>query len=103
MVILSVRQRRAAATTAAKLPPLIPLFVAAFAACVAIRSCGILPDTVIAGAKLVQTLLLTAAMFALGTGVQASIIRRVGAGPFVVASAATLWIAALALAGVMLV
>ena len=47
--------------------------------------------------------LLTAAMFALGTGVHASIFKKVGPRPFVLAIISTVWIAAVALTGVTVV
>jgi uncharacterized integral membrane protein (TIGR00698 family) len=103
MAILSVRQRRlASGSTTAKRPPLIPLFVLAFIACVALRSGNMLPGVVIAEVKVVQTALLTVAMFALGTGVRAAMIRKVGARPFVLAAVSTAWVAAIALLGVAL-
>jgi uncharacterized integral membrane protein (TIGR00698 family) len=103
MAILSVRQRRlASGSTTAKRPPLIPLFVLAFIACVALRSGNVLPGVVIADVKVVQTALLTVAMFALGTGVRAAMIRKVGARPFVLAAVSTAWVAAIALLGVAL-
>jgi uncharacterized membrane protein YadS len=53
-------------------------------------------------AKVVQTSLLTAAMFALGTGVHIATIKKVGARPFVLSAIATIWVAGIALAGVLL-
>ena len=46
--------------------------------------------------------LLTAAMFALGTGVHVSIFKKVGVRPFVLAAASTAWVAVIALTGVLL-
>lgn len=100
--VLSVRQRRVAGAEGAR-PPLVPLFVLAFLACVAVRSTGLVPAGVLAGAGVAQTAALTAAMFALGTGVQVATIRKVGARPFVLAAIATVWVAAIALVGVLLV
>jgi uncharacterized membrane protein YadS len=54
-------------------PPLLPLFVAAFLAAVTVRSLGLLPAGWLDAAKASATVLLTAALFALGTGVQ---VRR---------------------------
>ena len=51
-------------------------------------------------AGVVQTVLLTAAMFALGTGVRVATLRKVGAQPFVLAAASTAWVAGIALVGV---
>ena len=103
MAVLSVRQRRIAGGAAdIKRPPLIPLFVLAFVACVVMRSTGIVPAALLGHAKIVQTALLTAAMFALGTGVHVSIFKKVGVRPFVLAAASTVWVAVIALTGVLL-
>jgi uncharacterized integral membrane protein (TIGR00698 family) len=103
MAVLSVRQRRIAGGAAdIKRPPLIPLFVLAFVACVVIRSTGVLPAALLGHVKIVQTALLTAAMFALGTGVHVSILKKVGVRPFVLAAASTAWVAVIALTGVLL-
>jgi uncharacterized integral membrane protein (TIGR00698 family) len=103
MAVLSVRQRRIAGCAAdIKRPPLIPLFVLAFVACVVMRSTGMLPAALLGHAKVVQTALLTAAMFALGTGVHVSIFKKVGVRPFVLAAASTAWVAVIALTGVLL-
>lgn len=83
-------------------PPLVPLFVVAFLACVTLRSAGVLPDTVVAGAKVAQTALLTAAMFALGAGVNIAALRKVGFRPFLLALTSTVWVGAIALIGVLL-
>ncbi|MFW0785423.1 putative sulfate exporter family transporter [Gordonia sp. CPCC 206044] len=101
MAVLSVRQRRADTRTDVTRPPLIPLFVLAFLACVALRSTGAVPDFVLADAKLVQTALLTAAMFALGAGVHVATIRKVGIRPVVLALISTVWVATIAFVGVL--
>ena len=100
--VLSVRQRRVASAEGTR-PPLVPLFVLAFLACVAMRSSGLVPAGVLVGAGVAQTAALTAAMFALGTGVQVATIRKVGARPFVLAAISTVWVAAIALVGVLVV
>lgn len=86
-----------------KQPPLIPVFILGFVGCVALRSSGLLPETLVDGAKVAQTVLLTAAMFALGTGVRVKMLRSVGPRPFVLAGVSTVWVASIALAGVLLV
>ncbi len=117
MMIIAVRQRRvilAARTSEAtrtsdagtddapSLPPLVPLFVLGFLAMVALRSTGIVPLLVVDAAAIAQTALLAAAMFALGTGVRLSIVKRVGARPFALAALSTLAVAATGLTGVLL-
>ncbi|MFF0815717.1 YeiH family protein [Rhodococcus sp. NPDC003318] len=105
MAYLGARARRDArgGGTSATHPPLVPLFVLGFLACVALRSSGLLPEAAIAGAKLAQTALLTTAMFALGLGVRVSLLRSVGPRPFVLAALSTVWVATVAFVGVLLV
>lgn len=100
------RRRRAAGTAGATVgtrPPLVPVFVLGFLALVAVRSSGLLPDVAIDRAALVQSALLTTAMFGLGLGVRISLLRSVGPRPFVLAAAATLWVLLVALVGVAVV
>ncbi|MFC9788167.1 YeiH family protein [Rhodococcus sp. NPDC127528] len=106
MAYLGARQRRnvdGSGKANSKQPPLVPMFVVAFIGCVALRSSGMLPDVVIAQAKVLQTALLTAAMFALGLGVRVTLLRSVGPRPFVLAAISTVWVAVVALIGVWIV
>ncbi|MDJ0110493.1 putative sulfate exporter family transporter, partial [Rhodococcus erythropolis] len=103
MAFLSIRQRTMVDNTDTKRPPLIPLFVVAFIGCMGLRSTGMLPNELLGLAKTVQTALLAAAMFALGLGVRLSVIRGVGARPFVLAAISTVWVATIAYVGVVLV
>ena len=64
---------------------------------------GLVPAGLLAEAKVVQTALLTAAMFALGVGVHFTTLRKVGVRPFVLATVSTVWVAVIALAGVVLI
>ncbi|WP_431969375.1 YeiH family protein [Nocardia sp. bgisy134] len=82
--------------------PLVPLFVLAFLAFAALRTTGAVPTVAVEAARTLQITLLTAAMFALGTGVHRSTLSRIGIRPLVLATAATIWITALALAGALL-
>ncbi len=74
----------------------------AFLACTALRTTGVIPENVLAAGKLAQTALLTAAMFALGAGVNVAALRKVGIRPFLLALASTAWVAGIALTGVLL-
>jgi uncharacterized integral membrane protein (TIGR00698 family) len=104
IAVVSARQRRLnRCADDARRPPLVPLFVLAFLACIALRTTGVIPDGVLAGAKLAQTALLTAAMFALGAGVNIAALRKVGVRPFLLALISTAWVAGIALTGVLLV
>ncbi|GAA1487460.1 YeiH family protein [Brachybacterium sacelli] len=102
MAVLSTRERRRGGAEGAR-PPLVPLFVLGFLAMVLMRSFLPLPDLVVDAGAVLQTTLLGAAMFALGTGVRLRALLRVGARPFALATASTLLVAALALLGVLLV
>lgn len=103
MLILSVRQRhRLGENAEVKRPPLVPLFVLAFLACVVLRSSGLLPHVILDNAKTAQTVLLTAAMFALGCGVRAATLTKVGARPLILAVISTIWVAAIAFTGVLI-
>ncbi|KMY23996.1 hypothetical protein ACU19_00970 [Actinobaculum suis] len=88
--------------TRAALPPLIPAFVLGFIICVAVRSTGLIPMAVLDVIKLVQTVLMSAAMFALGMGVHFRSIIKVGLRPVVLAALATAFIIGLATLGVSL-
>lgn len=101
MTVISFQERRRAESsgTGGKLPPIVPLFVAGFIGMVALRSFGIVPEVVLDIAKPIQTALLAAAMFALGTGVKFSMFRRVGLQPFLLATLSTLLIATVGLVG----
>lgn len=100
-VALSTRRRqRGDATKVA--PPIVPLFVAGFLAAVAVRSSGILPEGWLAVIKLAESLLLTAALFALGTGVELARLRVTGGRGLVLGLLSWFLIAAVTLAGVLL-
>jgi uncharacterized integral membrane protein (TIGR00698 family) len=102
MAVVSARQRRLRQTSDVRRPPLVPLFVVGFLACAALRTSGVMPDGFLSSAKLAQTALLTAAMFALGAGVNFASLRKVGIRPFLLALISTAWVTGLALTGVLL-
>ena len=106
MAVLGVVERRriraAGGGEEVDLPPIMPLFVAGFLAMVAVRSTGVVPQGVLDAAGVAEQLLLGAAMFALGVGVRFSLIRKVGGAPVVMAAAATVVVAVIGLAGVLL-
>lgn len=101
MAVLSLQQRRAGAADG-KRPPLVPLFVLGFLAMVLLRSLAPLPEAALEIGALLQTGLLAAAMFALGTGVKVRNLLQVGPRPLALAALSTLLIATLALGGVLL-
>lgn len=74
----------------ARRPPVVPLFVVGFVACVALRSTGWVPDGLLDLAKWLQDLTLTAALFGLGAAVDLPHLARTGARTALLGLAATL-------------
>lgn len=85
------------------LPPIVPLFVVGFLAAVVLRALGVVPPAALDVLKILQTILLAAAMFALGCGVRFATLKTVGGRPFVLATVVTLAVALIGLGGVLLV
>lgn len=96
------RRHRKAAHRSGPRPPIVPLFVAGFLAMVVLRTTGILHPAVLDPIKMLATVLLSAAMFALGTGVKAAQLRAVGGKPVLLGIASTVLIALVGLGGVLL-
>ncbi|SHI68021.1 conserved hypothetical integral membrane protein [Tessaracoccus bendigoensis DSM 12906] len=101
MAAVSIGARRRHVATGRR-PPVVPLFVAGFLAMVALRSTGWVPDAVVPVASTVQTVLLSAAMFALGTGARLATFRRLGPAPLILGAASTLVVSLVALGGTLL-
>ncbi|WP_435200044.1 YeiH family protein [Janibacter sp. GS2] len=99
---LSLVQRRAGGTDAGALPPIVPLFVLGFLAMALVRTFLPLPSAVLDVGQFVQTLLLGAAMFALGTGVHVSLLKKVGGRPLVLGVVSTALVFGLAFMGMIL-
>ncbi|WP_338682422.1 putative sulfate exporter family transporter [Streptomyces acidiscabies] len=59
-------------------PALVPLFVVGFLATMLLRTTGTVPTAVLTSAKTTTTLLFTAALFALGSGVRIGALLRTG-------------------------
>jgi len=76
LVALVRLERRGRATGTA--PPLLPWFVAGFVVAAAVRATGLLPDALVAAAAGPTNILLAAAMFALGAGVDLRVVARGG-------------------------
>lgn len=71
-------RRRDAGADGGTRPPLVPLFVVGFLVAVAVRSTGVVPAGVLVSAEELSTLLLAAALFALGTAVRFRRLARTG-------------------------
>lgn len=99
ILALGWRRRRRGQDAADRSTPLVPLFVAAFLVMTLIRTWVPLPEPVLDWGKLLQVLLLAAAMFALGTGVHIDLLRKVGGRPVLLGALSTVLVAAIALTG----
>lgn len=82
-------------------PPVVPAFVAAFLALVAVRSTGAVPAAVTDALPGVTNVLMAAALFGLGTGIDVRELAR-GGRAALLGGIATAIIAATSLAGVLL-
>ena len=107
-VALARRSRRSGApgasgaATAGKRPPVVPLFVLGFLAAIVITSTGVLPAPVLDGAKVLQQVLLVAALVGLGAGIRLSLLRRAGGSALAVGLTSWVLVAGVAWAGVRL-
>jgi uncharacterized integral membrane protein (TIGR00698 family) len=90
LVAVSHRRRTSSEGSAAKLPPLLPMFVVLFLAAVAVRTTGVIPDLWLARIKNLETLLLGMGLVGLGTGVSIAKLRTVGGRPLVLGLASWL-------------
>jgi uncharacterized integral membrane protein (TIGR00698 family) len=104
VAVVSVRRRMADPGQGAsgKRPPLVPLFVLGFLACVAVRSTGLVPAGALSAISQVQVAALGAALFGMGAGVQLRSLFRRGGPVLLVGTLSTLLVAGVSLAGVTL-
>jgi uncharacterized integral membrane protein (TIGR00698 family) len=64
-------------------PSIVPLFVIGFVAAILLRTSNLIPTTLLSAVKTVQQILLVAALFGLGTGIEFKKMRRTGGRAFV--------------------
>jgi uncharacterized integral membrane protein (TIGR00698 family) len=102
VVVGAMHRRRAGEAPGSSRAALVPMFVIAFLACATLRTLDVVPAGVLAGAGTVQTALLTAAMFALGTGIKVAVLKRIDIRYVGLAAISTVLVAAVALVGVLL-
>ncbi|WP_167041399.1 putative sulfate exporter family transporter [Salinibacterium sp. ZJ454] len=95
-VSLAVRRRGGGGA----LPPIVPLFVAGFITAVLVRSWLPVPELMLLGADLLQTVLLAMALFALGAAIRFEKLARSGWRAAVVGLASWVAIAGMALVAV---
>ena len=92
----------ATGTSGARRPPLVPLFVLGFLAMVAVRSIGIVDTQQVNISQDLSNLLLSAGLFALGTGVDVPRLARTGGRALALGLVSWLLIASAAYLGVRL-
>lgn len=88
VAVMAVRTRRGAGRTSAPWA-LVPWFVTAFVVAVGVRSTGLVPMPVLDAARSASTLLLTAALVSLGTGVHLGRLVRSGGPALLLGALAT--------------
>lgn len=96
------RLRGGEAAPGTKRPPLVPLFVLGFIACVALRSTGLVPAHALSMISNVQVAALGAALFGMGAGVKIASLVKGGTSVLLVGALGTLFISVLSLAGILL-
>lgn len=96
-------QMRKKGTESGRRPPLVPIFVLGFIALVVVRTLVPVPPAVLGAASGLQTFLLTTAMLGLGAGVRIRSLVARGGRTFALAAGSTLAVAAVGLAGALVV
>lgn len=86
-----------------KRAPIIPLFVVGFIAAAVFATFVSIPSGVSQTIKMVQTVCLGAAMFALGLGINIASFKQVGLKPVALGATSTVWVVALSTVGMILV
>jgi uncharacterized integral membrane protein (TIGR00698 family) len=97
LTVLSWQRRRSGALTSGRRPPLVPFFVVAFVALVALGSVLPVPDLLRAGVAQVQGFALATAMFALGCAIDVGSMRRLRSSELLLGLLSTVSVALLAL------
>ncbi len=83
--------------------PVVPIFIVGFAVAVAIRTLGVLEPSVIEVINVLRNLVLAMALFALGTGVDARLLRGSGGRVLTAGIGSWIFVAALAWLAVQLI
>lgn len=100
VALVVLHRRRSAGADTRERPPVLPFFVAAFVVAVVVRATGVLPEAALGAANQVQSVLLVAALFALGTGIDVPHLVRTGGRSLTLGLASWVLVAGVALAGV---
>jgi uncharacterized integral membrane protein (TIGR00698 family) len=99
---IALRVRRAGPVTGARRRPVLPVFLIAFLAMVALRSTGEPPQGVLDAASTVKDLLFAAALFGLGSAVRLGPLIRTGRRALLLGLTSWVLIAGISYAGVLL-
>ena len=83
-------------------PSIVPLFVIGFVAAILLRTSNLIPTTILGVAKTVQQVLLVAALYGLGTGIQFSKMRHTGGRALILGVLSWILIGTIAFFGVRL-
>lgn len=100
------RNRRAGSSPSGeggRRPPIVPLFVAGFLVAILIRTSGVVADTGLDVIQFFQTILLAAALFGLGCGVEIARLRKVGGRPLLLGLFSWALVAGIAFVGTRLI
>lgn len=103
LVALVAIRSRGRATAGERRPAIVPVFVVGFLVAIVVRSSGVLSDGALEAAATVEKILLTAALTALGMGVDVRRLRRLGGRPLAVGMIAWVLVAGSAAVGTYLV
>lgn len=99
---VSISRSRGSSVDADTRPSPIPGFVAGFLVFVALRSTGLVPDSVVATTATIEKLLFAVALVGLGAGVRLDRIRKLGGAPLALGALASGVVATVSLAAVLL-
>ena len=83
--------------------PLIPILVAGFLLAMLVRTTGLLPDAAVSTAKIIEGIVLSAALVGLGSGVRFARLRTLGPRPLILGLIAWAVVASVSLAGIALI
>jgi uncharacterized integral membrane protein (TIGR00698 family) len=96
VAIASISTRVRGGATAAKRPPVVPLFIVGFVVAVLVRTFVPLPDAVLTAADILQSALLACALFAIGASLRLERLAR--SGTRAIAAGLVAWVVILGLA-----
>lgn len=100
---VALHARRSKVAGGGNTPPVVPLFILGFVGAMLLRTTNLVPPDILDTAEILHTLLLSAAMFALGLGVHVRALLRVGQRPALLGLGSTLVILTVSLAAILVI